>query len=113
MSVQMNTYVLRGAMLPCDLFRGDEGHAKLEPYMDSAFEGINHYEGLCVLYDGMSSKYVAIGQVLAKSENGQGFDRPVAIPPDDLHLCELMRPAIERLAGIPVVIGTFVISHYR
>lgn len=118
MSVQCNTYVLRGAVLPYSLFKAEAGddddvHDRLEPYMDNAFEGIHHHEGLCVLFDGMSSKYVAIGYVRAKTKNHAGFEEPVAIPPPDAMGDALLKAAIEKLAGSAVVIGDHVISHYR
>lgn len=111
MSVQVNTYVLRGAMLGYEQLI--ERHEALEPYLDDPFEGIHHHDGLCVLIDGMSGEYVAIGHVIAKSRDGAQFDAPVALPPPDAMSAELLKTAIEALVGVPVVIGDFVISHYR
>lgn len=80
MSVQSNTYVLVGVMLPYDHFTEEQHEELLPPYRDSAYKGIEHHNGLCVITDGMSGKYVAIGRVLAKSDdqNGNyGFNEPV------------------------------------
>jgi hypothetical protein len=83
----------------------------LEPYMDSAFKGIHHHNGLCVLFDGMDGKYVAIGRVLAKTKDHQGFGGPVVVQADDDDgLKERIR---ELLAAEVADIQTLVISHYR
>lgn len=134
MSVQCNTYVMQGVLFMHDDMESVKPLCKkFEPYEDSAFEGIKHHEGLCVLYDGMNGKYVAIGRVLAKTENDQGFDEPFCIggerdlpplsfyhapdgdlPPDDLK--SAIEALIERPLGWASIGGeirTFVISHYR
>jgi len=77
MSVQANTYVMRGALVPYSEMKGR--YDELAPYMDSAFKGIHHKDGVCVLYDGMNGKYVAVGRVLAKTKNHQGLDEPVFV----------------------------------
>lgn len=116
MSVQMNTYCIVGALLPYKPFRDDKWHDKLEPYMDSAFEGIKHHDGLCVLFDGMNGDYVAIGHVIAKTEDSQGFDKPIEVPSGN-PLTEM--PELEKKIralvpnGVEVRIGCYVISHYR
>jgi hypothetical protein len=91
MSTQLNTYVLVGVKLPYDHFSGDDldtdaDYEKLEPYMDSAFKGIEHHNGLCVLFDGMNGKYIAAGRVLAKTDESDGFNGAI-----DAH----MSPALQ------------------
>lgn len=108
MSVQCNTYVMWGALLPYKEFR--ERYEELEPYMDSAFKAIHHHEGLCVLFDGMCGKYVAIGHVIAKSENGEGFPNPIKI--DGVVQGDLPS-RIATLARCEVECGYIVLSHYR
>ena len=110
MSVQANTYAMIGAILP---YRNDL-YDSLEPYMDSAFKGIHHHEGLCVLYDGMNGEYIAVGRVIAKSGNHEGFVAPVRFP--DLEEFE----AFEIESGIralfpdeAVHVEPFVLTHYR
>lgn len=71
MSVQSNTYVLVGVMLDYDDFT-EEQHDALEPYRDSAYRGIEHHNGLCAIVDGMGGEYVAIGRVVAKSDDQNG-----------------------------------------
>ena len=111
MSVQCNTYVVRGALLPYADFK--DRYNDLEPYMDSAFKGIHHHKGLCVIYDGMGGKYVAIGRVLAKTTNHHGFDAPITISPSDAADEDVLRALVETLAKCNVNIRTHVISHYR
>lgn len=119
MSVQANTYIMRGALFSYDAVKsqlGDDYDAKLEPYMDSAFKGVQHRDGLCVLCDGMNGKYVAIGQVIAKTENHQGFDEVYGFadgsfgPNKDL----VLKDRIEILTGInDAKIEWLVLTHYR
>jgi len=111
MSVQCNTYVINGALLPYEEFK--DRYDDLEPYMDSAFKGIHHHKGLCVIFDGMNGKYVAIGRVLAKTENHQGFDDPITVAQGSHHDEDVLRALVEALAGRDVEIRTHVISHYR
>ncbi|HCF6944052.1 TPA: hypothetical protein NIJ01_006300 [Pseudomonas aeruginosa] len=74
MSVQSNTYVLVGVKLDYDHF-AEEEFDELEIYRDSAYNGICHHNGLCLIDDGMGGEYCFIGRVLAKSidENGEGI----------------------------------------
>lgn len=117
MSVQCNTYVMIGALFPySELFENQ--YDRLEPYTDSAFKGIHHHNGLCVLPDGMNGEYVAIGKVLAKSENYQGFNAPVLIEFGRAQIAEVGRlltkefgDLLGKLELCPV--QPLVISHYR
>ena len=38
-----------------------------DTYLDSAFSGISHHNGICVLLDGMGEEYVYVGNVYQKS----------------------------------------------
>lgn len=118
MSVQMNTYVMYGLLLPYDKF-GDIWDS-FEEYHDSAFEGIQHTEGLCMLSDGMCGKYVAVGRVLAKTQNHEGFDAPVDLLAHPFmegteNLLEQIRDMLHPTAGLPAdaQLRHLVISHYR
>lgn len=110
MSTQINTYAMVGAILPYD----GELYDKLEPYMDDAFEGVQHHDGLCVLYDGMNGEYIAVGKVVAKSANHEGFVAPVRLPaptPDEIWL---LRIEIGKLfPGVSFCVEPLVITHYR
>lgn len=114
MSVQCNTYVMIGALFPYEAFKGK--YEELEPYLDSAFDGIHHHNGICVLFDGMNGKYVAVGKVLAKTENWQGFEEPIAAK-GSLKAKEIEEFAkVLDLANKPEPdfrIAPLVISHYR
>jgi hypothetical protein len=113
MSTRVNTYVMVGALFPYDLFVG--AHDRLEPYMDSAFKGILHHEGLCVLYDSMSGEYVAIGRVLEKTANHQYFEHPIRISPLSDAERQSLLDDIRRLIKLEgdFSVQHLVISHYR
>lgn len=109
MSVQSNTYVMCGVVRPYAEFK--DRYDELEPYMDNAFKGIHHHDGLCVLFDGMGGKYVAIGRVLAKSENGQGLVPPVKVEePEDV---DDIQEEVSCLVGTHASVGMIVLTHYR
>lgn len=111
MSVQLNTYVMRGVLLPFD---NDKEYEKYEPYFDDAFKGIHHHEGLCVLSDGMNGRYMAIGQVIAKTANYEGFNEPIVVTkPDLMQDLDLANKIAGLIGDHPHDINTFVISHYR
>lgn len=111
MSVQCNTYIVRGALLPYADFK--DRYDDLEPYMDSAFKGVHHHNGLCVIFDGMNGKYVAIGRVLAKTGNHKGFDAPITVASPCPHGDDMLKALVAALAKRDVEIGTHIISHYR
>jgi hypothetical protein len=113
-SVQVNTYVVLGVQMPYIKDRYDE----FEPYMDSAFKGIHHHNGLCILSDGMNGAYTILGRVLAKTENWQPFGEGVVdiralMPPADeisaieREIARLLKDGEDRQARI------ILVSHYR
>lgn len=104
-----------GATFAYDLFK--DKYDDLEPFEDSAFEGIKHHEGLCVLFDGMNGEYVAIGKVLAKSRDGDGLCAPLVIRTTDEETATVAQ-AIDKFICPIVELPAFkvtplVISHYR
>jgi hypothetical protein len=112
MSVQANTYAMIGAILPFadnfDLVK------RLEPYMDSGFKGIHHHNGLCVLFDGMNGDYIAVGRVVAKSANNEGFVAPVRLPaPTADEIVQLRREILQLFPGADFCVEPLVITHYR
>lgn len=76
MSTSSNTYVMFGVKLPYDAFT-EEQHESMWLYTDSAYQGIKHHNGLCVVADGMNGEYIFIGRVLAKSVDEDGTGLPV------------------------------------
>jgi hypothetical protein len=79
MSVQLNTYVMYGVLLPFRRELSDEQNDLLEGYTDSAFTpDFNPKDGLTALDDGMNGEYLAIGKVIAKTDDHEGFSKPVA-----------------------------------
>lgn len=114
MSVQCNTYVMIGAVFPYANFKGKS--EDLEPWMDSAFKGIQSKNGITVLYDGMNGKYVAVGKVVAKTTNWEGFDKPVGLEgelsEDELIEFGYVLDVAHSYSG-EFTIKPFVITHYR
>lgn len=119
MSVQSNTYLMVGAMLPYDYFDDvyDEPYESLEEYMDSPYKGIKHHDGLCVLYDGMGGRHIAIGRVLAKSDdqNGSyGFNDPIdattAMTPE---LQKEVATLIQQQFNFAPDVRLWALTHYR
>jgi len=79
MSVQQNHYEIIGAKFGYNEFHKELMAAKglteeevedlLDDYHDSAFKGIQHHNGLCIICDGMNGEYVYVGHILQKSGN--------------------------------------------
>lgn len=121
MSVQVNTYVGVGVLLDyCTYMKNSEDedayYEKLEPYMDSAFEGIKSKDGLSVLFDGMNGKYIFVGHLFAKTDNYEHFEEPIKIKElTDLEK-DLLASNISKLLDQKidsVSLKPYVISHYR
>lgn len=120
MSTQVNTYVMFGCLLDYDELKTKNGGSiwdKIEPYTDNAFKPeFNPQAGITVLYDGANGKYVAIGHVVAKTENWQGFQKPIELPSsrpppsETAAIFELMKELKVAHRYEP---SWFVISHYR
>lgn len=124
MSIQVNHYVVHGLMLPYKeahdtmLSYGgiedeDDAYDFYEPYTDSAYEGIHHHEGLCVLSDGMNRKYFFVGRILTKTDNYEGFDEPIEIPSLDKVGDDVLKELIKAKLGLEGEMKSYVISHYR
>jgi hypothetical protein len=86
MSVQINQYLILGTKLA---FRKDnrlegseldidqEAFADMVmKYQDSAYKGIEHHNGLCILDDGMNGQFTLVGRVLKKSSEGEMLSGP-------------------------------------
>ena len=111
MSTQVNTYVLYGVLLPYVMDSDD----RTEPYEDNPFhEETNPKDGITVLADGMNGEYLAIGHVIAKTRDGEGFAAPVALAQPTVNW-EVIWDLVEALGVDRTTInpGWFVISHYR
>jgi hypothetical protein len=117
MSTNVNTYIMRGMLLPYKKGMTDEERAILEEYMDSARSpNTNPKDGLTVLLDGMNGQYIAVGHVLAKTMNGGGFDVPFVLGKTACTYDSGKMLEIVARAGLPLdgaVLDTLVISHYR
>jgi len=79
MSIHRNYYILIGVRYEYIEFNDKFKGVDYGVYCDSAFEGIEHYKGLCVLYDGMNGEYVMVGRVLYKTKNMEDIYGPVNI----------------------------------
>jgi hypothetical protein len=78
MSVQQNTYVMWGVLLPYPDDDDDEAYDRAEPYLDSAYDDkVNPKGNVTILFDGMNGKYVAVGHVVQKSRVYEGLGKPV------------------------------------
>lgn len=116
MSVQLNTYVMYGVLLPFKRNLTDDQNDILEKYQDSAFKPeFNPKDGLTVLDDGMNGRYIAIGHVVAKSANYEGLNAPVILSSTPDYDSEALHSIITVLGFDPVQCnaGWLVISHYR
>jgi hypothetical protein len=125
MSVQFNTYALWGVLLP---YKGDLYDAA-EPYRDDAFDQeVNPKDNVTVLFDGMDGNYIAVGHVLAKSPNHEGFSKPITLPrapsvdrPEEMVAYgEWRKGIVNVLAALDIDLdaegydlGWHVITHYR
>lgn len=113
MSVQVNTYVLCGIKLPFREWEDESAYEKTEPYLDSAFKGVHHHNGLCVVDDGMNGNYTFIGRVLAKTKNYEHFEEPVSTDISGLEK-ELIASLISAQFNIEKPeVKVWIFSHYR
>lgn len=121
MSTEVNTYVLYGAILDYDEVNRendddyDDGYERCEPFfVDDSFDP----EKVGILYDGMSGKYVAIGHIIARTEDYQHFHSPISLSEHETRLAEWATDTLEviRVLGLDPAnrkFGWHVISHYR
>ena len=120
MSVRFNNYIMRGVLCPYGPFRvlSDELEEELEKYCDTTRDDIKHYDGICMLFDGMGGRYVAIGKVLVKSECGEGFNQPLKVDDepidDEVDVMAKINAILDKIGQKPLSkLRTLVISHYR
>lgn len=131
MSTQINTYVLFGVVLDYEKAHKAWQHDDpaypdlydvLEPFIDNAFKPeTNPKDGLTVLYDGMCGKYIAVGHVIAKTENHGHFDTPISVIGDTTPAVrDFLKPLSDLIEQLNVppdarrgALGWHVISHYR
>lgn len=119
MSVQVNTYVLWGAILDFKSVRDLPGFDDvMEPCRDDGYgHHTKSHDGITPLVDGMDGRYVALGHVIARSDEGWGLDSPVSLP-DDLPFREDVESELWKIAerlGLDSLpsLRWHVISHYR
>lgn len=118
MSVQSNTYVIYGVVLPYEKI---SDFSIFDDYTDSAFDGnMNPKDGITALVDGMSGNYVAVGIAIEKARQEEGFLNPVEIgfKPDGSNVeyaIAAMYGLIKQAMGEEYVPQPkwYVISHYR
>lgn len=121
MSAQSNTYVMVGVMFSYKEFKerfigeDDEGYDRyVDAYSDSAYKGIQHHNGLCVVLDGMNGRHAFIGRVLAKTvdESGDGID-PTDLTVTDELLDEVAGLLVEHFRLMLPKVKTWAFTHYR
>ena len=116
MSVQVNTYLVIGVKLPYDdKWTGEDNYEKFEDYHDSAYEGIHHHNGLCMLSDGMSGEYVIIGKVLQKSGSHGGLRGVTDLDEIDSNGCDriYVGSLLKAQFDIDKPATIMIVSHYR
>lgn len=137
MSTQINNYIVLGAKYTYDGFfeqvmkhkniirpEGERMHINdeyrskayeyVEDFIDSAFEGIKHHRGLCVINDGTCASYVVVGHVLKKTENYEHLGDPFLCSKIDKVQADLVSGAIAANFGIENAdIGIWAFAHYR
>jgi hypothetical protein len=114
MSLSVEHFVVKGVKL--DYKAADQMISK---HMgDSDFQlAYEHYSepndsGLRWIADGMNTEYWIIGQVLASSDNWEGFDEVIEIPNLDPAGDAAMLAKIQALFGVSGQIKTYVLSHF-
>jgi len=115
MSTQINQYIVYGTKLDYSKYKGDVWYDIFEPYCDNPFEGIHHYNGICVIDDGMCGEYIVVGRVIHKTGDHQFFDGPISL--DNLLTIterEFVEVAVKKLLDTEEIeFGYFLIGHYR
>lgn len=111
MSVQINIYHATGIMFKYDEVKKE--YDDFEPYMDSAFEGIKHHDGLCVLYDGMSGEYVFVGRIHRKTRDDGVFHENFEFSNPEKETKELIGGLIKQTFGLDGDVKTWIITHHR
>lgn len=114
MSVQINQYLIYGAILSYEEYgKSDGGYERFEKYTDSAFKADDmNPGGLHCLFDGMNGKYIVIGRCLKKSVDGQ-FLESMEIEPISHDLAEMTRLLVKSELGIDEPMALHLITHYR
>ena len=120
MGIRLNHYIMRGVLCPFGPFRelNEDLEDDLYRYSDTTYSGVRHHDGICILFDGMGGKYVAIGRVMAKTENGEGFGSPMKIDgkaiDDEIEMLSKINEILAKVGQGPLSeLSTLVISHYR
>jgi hypothetical protein len=91
-----------------------DSYEKYELYCDSPYKGIQMRNGLGVLYDGMNGKYIVIGMILQKSEEGMSIDGPLEIPAYEDGLRLIIADNITKQFEIKSPqVKTWLVTHYR
>lgn len=75
MGVDVQAFVIVGVKLPGDVMT-DDAYDRLEPYLSGSPEA----NGIQIVYDGMSGKYVIVGKLIAVSDQTDGhFEEPISV----------------------------------
>lgn len=108
MSVRQTTYVLFGALLPY----GAAEYEACEPFFPD-----NRAQGeAVVLYDGMNGEWIAVGVIIDKAADYDGFNEPVRLSPASQLETAEVRSVIAEIGGFPggpYEYQHIVLTHYR
>lgn len=124
MSIQTNQYLIYGINVPVKWIdkwkkenKGKDWYETFESFMDdSAYKKtVKHKDGIFCLYDGMSGKYLIIGKVLDKSEEGEHLaDRgPISFDDRPEDEKKAIADSIQRNFGVTGEIKHWFVTMYR
>ena len=111
MGVQSNQYLIYGAKLNYEDYKGEEWYEKFEPFMDSAFDEVMNPGGLTCLFDGMNGNYIIIGRVIKKSTNLNSIEY-FKFTDVNKELAEMTRLLVKAELGIEEEIVLHLVTHY-
>lgn len=124
MSIQTNQYLIYGINVPVKWIeqwkkknKDKDWYETFESFMDdSAFtKKVKHKDGIFCLYDGMSGKFLIIGKVLDKSEDGEllADHGPMSFDERSESEKKEIADSIQRNFGISGEIKHWLVTMYR
>ncbi len=115
MSSNSNSYVILGVRLDFEKYGSDTFFEKYSEYDDNSFKGIEHHNGLAMLFDGMNGNYIIIGEIKEKTEQHQGFSDIVIADrweSEKPHIKALIQQYFTEIEPPDLFIASYVLTHY-
>lgn len=123
MSTQTNQYLIYGVRKPFEWSEeweareGRDFYDTFESFMeDSAFsKEVTHKDGIFCIFDGRDGRFILIGRVICKSQDGGllAEDGPLSLPDFTSLEVELLKDSIERNFGIREPLNFYFVTLYR